>query len=130
MLAVDQLFEEGSAVDQLGGETSPVDQLVGETSTVDQLVGENPVVDHLVEESPVVDQLADRRDAEIEEESGMRELIAIAPNDAEAIASAYWEDDMSDDGHYGFLSPSPPGSPVVTTEEADIDFALWMMAVE
>ena len=132
MLADDQLFEEGSAVDQLVGETSTVDRLVGETSTVDQLVGENPVVDHLVEESPVVDQLADRRDAEVEEEPGMRELIAIAPNDAEAIASAYWEDDMSDDGHYGFLCPSPPGSPVVivTTEEADIDSALWMMAVE
>jgi len=118
--------EESPVVDHLVEEGSPVDQHFGETSAVDQLVQGSPVVDQLVEESPVVDQQA----AEFEKEPEMQELIAIAPNDAEAIASAFWEDDMSDDGHYNSAGPSPPGSPVVTSEEADIDSALWRMAVE
>jgi hypothetical protein len=122
-VADDHSVEENSVVDQLVGESFPDGQLLGETSTVDQLVEGSPVVDQLA-------QLADRRDAEVEEEPKMPELFAIAPNDAEAIASAFWEDDMSDDGHYGFLPTSPPGGPLVTSEEADIDSALWMMAVE
>jgi hypothetical protein len=90
-----------------------------------------PTVELFAEEIAMLGQLGDQRSAEVEEEPEMPELIAIAPNDAEAIASAFWEDDMSDDGHYNISAgPSPPGSPVVTTEEADIDQALWRMAVE
>jgi hypothetical protein len=108
------------------GERIVVERLVEEGSPVDQHLGETSTVDHLVEGNPVVDQQA----AEVEKEPATQELIAIAPNDAEAIASAFWEDDMSDDGHYNSAGPSPPGSPVITSEEADIDSALWRMAVE
>jgi hypothetical protein len=86
--------------------------------------------DQLTEESPMADQLADPTSAEVEEESEMPELIAIAPDDAEAIANAFLEDDISDDGHHAAPSPMPAGIPVVTTEEADIDQTLWRMAVE
>jgi hypothetical protein len=108
------------------GERIVVERLVEENSPVDQHLGETSAVDQLVEGGPVVDQQA----AEVEKEPATQELIAIAPNDAEAIASAFWEDDMSDDGHYNSAGPSPPGSPVITSEEADIDSALWRMAVE
>lgn len=78
----------------------------------------------------VVDQHADPRSAEVEEEPEIPELVAIAPNDAQAIANAFLEDDISDGDHHAFPSPNPLGNPVVTTEEADIDQALWRMAVE
>ena len=78
----------------------------------------------------VVDQHADPRSAEVEEEPEIPELVAIAPNDAQAIANAFLEDDISDGDHHAFPSPNPLSNPVVTTEEADIDQALWRMAVE
>ena len=85
----------------------------------------------LAEESLMVDQLAGPKPAEAGEEPEMPELIAIDPNDAEAIANAFLEDDLNHDGHYHApLFNSLPGSPIVTTEEADVDQALWRMAVE
>lgn len=89
------------------------------TATVDQLEGES-----------TFDSFLDERPASVEEEPEMPELVTIASNDAEAIASAFWEDDMSDDGHYAFLASSPPGRPIFTREEADIDLTLWRMATE
>jgi hypothetical protein len=89
-----------------------------------------PTADQLAGEIPMVDQLADPRSAEVGDEPEMPELIAIAPNDAEAIANAFLEDDISDDGHHASSSRSVAGIPVVTMEEADIDQTLWRMAVE
>ena len=86
--------------------------------------------EQLAEESPVVDQNADPRSGEVEEEPEMPEVVAIAQSDAEAIANVFLEDDISDDDHHVSTSPNPPGNPVVTTEEAAIDQALWRMAVE
>ena len=119
------------------GETSGMSPVFQHThATLDALargiarLGMPSGVDELVEESPTLDGLASQRSVGGEEVPDTPELILIAPNDAEAIASAFWEDDMSHDGLYTSPPPSPPDGPVVTTEEAHIDLTLWRMAVE
>ena len=92
-------------------------------------LGMPPELYQPIEESPAL-LFASQRSVGAEEEPETPGLAPIAANDAEAIASAFWEDDMSDDGHYNTSTPTPPADPIVTAEEAHIDLALWQMAIE
>jgi len=56
------------------------------------------------------------------------ELAPITAQDAEAIANAYLEDDLSDEERGSSLGNTD--DPAVTMEEADIDRALWRLHVE
>lgn len=58
------------------------------------------------------------------------EAKPMSSQDAEAIASAFWEDDWNDDGHYTYEILGDGDELVVTLEEEDIDRALWRMRIE
>jgi hypothetical protein len=56
------------------------------------------------------------------------EPTPITAQDAEAIANAYLEDDLSDEERGRSFGNTD--DPAVTTEEADIDRTLWRLHVD
>jgi len=57
------------------------------------------------------------------------EPTLITAQDAEAIANAYLEDDLSDEERSAHELAGLADEPAVTVEEADIDSALWRLQV-
>jgi hypothetical protein len=60
------------------------------------------------------------------------ESTPITAQDAEAIANAYLEDDLSDEerGAHGLFGSGMAEAPAVTMEEAEIDRTLWRLHVD
>jgi len=58
------------------------------------------------------------------------EVMALSAYDAEAIASAYWEDDLSDEERGARELLGNNDYPDVSVEEADIDRTLWRLHVD